>query len=93
MAHLHLTRKPHDELKAFLTRLKAKGLYGVEGYYTDYTPEMQAEYQALAAELGLAISGGTDSHGAFKPHISIGRGLGELSIPYTVLDNIKEIKK
>ena len=93
VAHLHLTRKPHDELKSFLTRLKAKGLYGVEGYYTDYTPEMQEEYQTLAAELGLAISGGTDFHGAFKPHISIGRGLGELSIPYTVLDNIKEIKK
>ena len=66
---------------------------GVEGYYTEYTPEMQAEYQALADELGLIISGGTDFHGAFKPHISIGKGLGNMTIPYSVLDNIKEIKK
>ncbi len=89
VAHLHLTRKPHDELKEFLLRLKAKGLCGVEGYYTEYTPEMQQEYQALAQELGLLISGGTDFHGSFKPHISIGRGLGELAIPYSVLENIK----
>ena len=92
VAHLHLTRKPHDELKAFLTRLKAKGLCGVEGYYTEYTPEMQTEYQALAEELGLAISGGTDFHGAFKPHISIGRGLGNMTIPYSVLEGIQNAK-
>lgn len=89
VAHLHLTRKPHKELKEFLARLKTKGLCGVEGYYTEYTPEMQAEYQALADELGLIISGGTDFHGAFKPHISIGKGLGNMEIPDSVLNNMK----
>lgn len=91
LAHLHLTRLPHDELKAFLVRLKGVGLDGIEGYYTDYTPEMQKEYMDMAAELGLAISGGTDFHGAMKPHISIGRGLGSLEIPYSVLEGIKAI--
>ena len=90
-AHLHLTRKPHDELEKFLLRLKAEGLAGVEGYYTEYTPEMQNEYQLLASSLGLCISGGTDFHGAFKPHISIGKGLGNMAIPYSVLDNMKKI--
>ena len=89
VAHLHLTRKPHDELKEFLTRLKNKGLCGVEGYYTEYTPEMQEEYQSLAKELGLAISGGTDFHGAFKPHIAIGKGLGNMTIPYSVVEGIR----
>lgn len=89
VAHLHLTRKPKDELRAFLVRLKEKGLCGIEGYYTEYTPEMQAEYQSLAKELGLEISGGTDFHGSFKPHISIGRGLGGMTIPYSVLKKIK----
>ncbi len=89
VAHLHLTRKPHDELAAFLTRLKGVGLDGVEGYYTEYTPEMQDEYQQMAKDLGLMISGGTDFHGAMKPHISIGKGLGNLQIPYSVLENIK----
>ncbi len=93
VAHLHLTKKSDEELREFLIRLKACGLDGIEGYYTEYTPEMQAKYQALAAELGLIISGGTDFHAQMKPHISIGTGLGNLKIPYSVLANIKLHKK
>ena len=89
-AHLHLTRKPPEELEAFLLRLKSQGLAGVEGYYTEYTPQMQEEYRRLAQKLGLCISGGTDFHGAFKPHISIGKGLGNMAIPYSVLENMKK---
>lgn len=90
LAHLHLTRKPHGELVEFVKRLKGAGLCGIEGYYTEYTPEMQEEFQNIARDLNMPISGGTDFHGAFKPHISIGRGLGNLSIPYSLLDTIKK---
>ena len=93
VAHLHLTKKSDDELRNFLTRLKACGLDGIEGYYTEYTPEMQAKYQSLAKELGLIISGGTDFHAKMKPHISIGTGLGNLKIPYSVLETIKLRRK
>lgn len=93
VAHLHLTKKSDDELREFLIRLKACGLDGIEGYYTDYTPEMQAKYHALAAELGLILSGGTDFHAQMKPHISIGTGLGNLKIPYSLLENIKQRKR
>jgi predicted metal-dependent phosphoesterase TrpH len=91
LAHPHLTKLPDDELKAFLVELKGYGLSGLEGYYTDYTPEMQEKYQNLATELGLMISGGTDFHAAMKPHISIGKGLGNMSVPYSVLANIKRM--
>lgn len=93
VAHLHLTKKPDDELREFLIHLKEHGLNGVEGYYTEYTPEMQEKYQAMAKELGLMISGGSDFHAAMKPHISIGTGLGNLRIPYSVLENIKLAKE
>lgn len=93
VAHLHLTKKSDEDLREFLIRLKSCGLDGIEGYYTEYTPEMQAKYQALAAELGLIISGGTDFHAQMKPHISIGTGLGNLKIPYSILENIKLHKK
>ena len=66
------------------------GLEGVEGYYTDYTPDMNQRYRAMAKKLGLTISGGTDYHGANKPHISIGKGRGDLEIPYSVLEGLKE---
>ena len=89
-AHLHLMRKPDDELFLFIKELKENGLSGVEGYYTEYTPKMQEKYQNLAKSLGLLISGGTDFHAEMKPHISIGKGQGNLKIPYTVLENIKK---
>ncbi len=89
-AHLHLIKLGDEELYAFLTRLKKAGLDGIEGYYTEYTPEMQDKYQSMAKELGLIISGGTDFHAQMKPHISIGTGLGNMKIPYSVLENIKE---
>ena len=93
VAHLHLIRLSDEELYAFLKRLKAAGLDGIEGYYTEYTPEMQEKYQRMASELGLQLSGGTDFHAAMKPHIAIGRGTGELRIPYTVLENMKKYYK
>lgn len=92
LAHPHLTKLPDDELMKFLIELKGCGLCGLEGYYTDYTPEMQEKYQGMARRLGLAISGGTDFHAAMKPHISIGTGLGNMKIPYSVLEEIKKLR-
>lgn len=89
LAHPHLTKLPDDELKEFIKELKGYGLCGIEGYYTDYTPEMQEKYQSLAKELGLMISGGTDFHAKMKPHISIGTGLGNMKIPYSVIEAMK----
>ncbi len=91
-AHLHLIKLEDPALRSFLTELKGYGLCGVEGYYTDYTPDMETRYRAMAKELDLTLSGGTDFHGANKPHIAIGRGRGNLEIPYSVLDGLKAIR-
>ena len=93
VAHLHLIRLPDDELYEYLKKLKSAGLDGIEGYYTEYTGQMQSTYQKMASSLSLAISGGTDFHAESKPHISIGRGLGEMKIPYDILTGIKTLVK
>lgn len=92
VAHLHLIRLDDEAMEAFLRRLMSVGLDGIEGYYTDYTKDMEDTYQRMARRLGLAISGGTDFHAAMKPHIGIGVGLGNLRIPYSLLENIKALK-
>lgn len=89
IAHLNQTKKDIPTLHSFLARLKDCGLDGIEGYYTEYTPEMDVAYRKLASDLSLIISGGSDFHWTMKPHIAIGRGLGNLHIPYSVLENIK----
>ncbi len=91
VAHPHLIRLSDPDLRAFLTELKSYGLSGIEGYYNEYTPEMQTYFQSLARELGLAVSGGSDFHAKMKPHIEIGIGQGNMEIPYSVLENIKKL--
>ena len=91
VAHPHLIRLDDAQLRDFLLQLKSCGLCGIEGYYNEYTPEMQDYFQSLAADLGLEICGGTDYHAKMKPHIEIGIGQGNMQIPYSVLENIKRI--
>ena len=72
--------------------LKNEGLCGIEGYYNEYSEEMQVYFQSVAKELGLEICGGTDYHAKMKPHIEIGIGQGNMEIPYAVLERIKQIR-
>ena len=92
LAHLHQTNYDINQLEALLIKLKKAGLTGIEGYYTEYTPEHVRQYRELALKLGLAISGGSDFHADIKPHIEIGVGEGNLKIPYYVYENLKGLK-
>ena len=85
-----LIKEPIDQVVMHYAKTaKNAGLDGIEGYYTEYTPEMQAEYQALAKKHNLILSGGTDFHGANKPHIKLGVGYGDLKIPYSLFENLR----
>ena len=90
LAHPH-QMKLGDKLEDYVKELVSYGLDGMEGYYSEYDEKMQTEYQAMASRYGLALSGGTDFHGDMKPHISIGKGLGNMAVPYSVLRNIKRM--
>ena len=92
VAHPHLIRLDDAKLREFLTELKNEGLCGIEGYYNEYSEEMQVYFQSVAKELGLEICGGTDYHAKMKPHIEIGIGQGNMEIPYSVLERIKQIR-
>lgn len=84
-AHLHHIGLQDDALRDFLASLIPAGLCALEGYYSEYTPEMERKYRALAAQLGLALSGGSDYHGGNKPEIQLGR----LPIPYALLSALR----
>jgi len=69
--------------------LKAMGVCGFETYYADYSPIEERYFLGLAAELGMARSGGSDYHGDTKPGIRIGVGRGNLQVPDEVLDELE----
>jgi len=62
---------------------------GMEVYYSEHTPDMQRRYAALARDLGLIGTGGSDFHGAVSPGIHMGRGFGSLKVPDDIVDQIE----
>lgn len=92
IAHPHLIRcKTEEERKSLIKSLKDAGARGLEVLYSTDTEEQQRLSLAYAKEFSLHCTGGSDYHGTVKPHIALGRGTGELKIPYTFLEQIKNI--
>ena len=75
-----------DEAMADLQRL---GMEGLEGYYGEYRASEQTYFLALAARLGMVVTGGSDYHGAHKPGLRLGSGRGGLKVPDDLLDRLE----
>lgn len=89
LAHPLLYGLSNTNLQKMIDELKPVGLDGLEAIYSTYTTGEEQQMKRLARENGLLISGGSDFHGSNKPDIALGRGLGHLYIPYSVLETIK----
>ena len=89
LAHLNQTNKTDEELYTVLSNLKKAGLDGIEGYYTEYTEDMNRRYRKMAEDLGLLLSGGSDFHGENKAGYELGTGKGNLRIPYELIENLR----
>ena len=74
---------------AFLRRvtktLVKLGLDALEGYYSLFGPPETERVMRVAEEFGLALSGGSDFHGANSPRIALGTGCGGLRVPEELL--------
>ncbi len=73
--------------------LQRQGLEGLEGYYGEYRASEQKYFVALAARLGMVVTGGSDYHGANKPGLRLGRGRGGLQVPDDLLDRLETQQK
>ena len=72
-----------DRWPGHVRALAAMGLDGIETYYKHYDAETIAAHEALAHELGLAMSGGSDFHGLGNPD---DRGIGDIPFPDSAVD-------
>jgi predicted metal-dependent phosphoesterase TrpH len=89
LAHPFLNLKTKEKLRTCLVEAVPNGLMGMETLYSSYSPETQAAAQRIAREFGLLESGGSDFHGQTKPHISLGVGKGNLAVPASFADTLK----
>ena len=95
LAHPTLYDLSYDQLDTLCGDLKAKGLDGIECYYSTFTPAQRKNMLRLAKKFDLLPSGGSDFHGENKPNIRLGTGKnnGNLPIPYEIWEAIKNHEK
>lgn len=75
-----------DELVA---ELAALGLDGIEAIYSRHSADQRSRYSEIALRHELLITGGSDYHGSYKPDIDLVTGLGDLEVPYGLLEALK----
>jgi predicted metal-dependent phosphoesterase TrpH len=76
-------------LRAELSGFREMGLDGIEVYYSQHTEAETALYAGIARDLGFVVSGGSDYHGASKPHVKLGVVFQGTAVPDWVLQNLK----
>ncbi|MEL7639885.1 MAG: PHP domain-containing protein [Solidesulfovibrio sp.] len=89
LAHPYILGLAGPALAEAVSRYRDAGLDAIEALYTEHSQAQTLEYLALARRFGLAVSGGSDFHGAAKPDVDIGRGRGNLRVDIGVLDVLR----
>jgi predicted metal-dependent phosphoesterase TrpH len=90
LAHPYQLKLPsYEEVDQLVGELAGLGLDGIEAVYSRHSVPERASYSEIAARHGLLITGGSDYHGSYKPDISIATGLGDLNVPYELLELLK----
>ena len=72
-----------------LRRMAGWGLDAVEGYYSLFGKNETALVSEVAERYGVALSGGSDYHGA-NSTVAMGSGSGGLRVPEELLDGLKK---
>jgi 3',5'-nucleoside bisphosphate phosphatase len=94
LAHPYSLREDRDgRLEKTVRLLMNYGLRGIEAYYSKHTLEQTRAYLDLAARLGLTVTGGSDFHGSNKPEVEIGVVPAIGTLPYTIVQNLKNASR
>lgn len=89
LAHPYQLKLPFEDTDRMFGELAALGLDGVEAIYSRHSKAERDMYADMAASYGLLVTGGSDYHGTYKPDIDIVKGLGDLRVPYSLLEGLK----
>ncbi len=90
LAHPMTVASDWEDLAGLISEFKNDGLAGIEAYYHNHNPDIQEKLLDLSRGFSLLITGGSDFHGKNKPNIRMGRTSNNRTIPYSILDTLKE---
>ena len=88
----HPVRVPRngEDFEELIGEMLDAGLRAIEAYHSDHQPQDERLFLGQAERYGLAVTGGSDFHGAIKPHIRLGTGAGNLCVPRAILDQLRD---
>jgi predicted metal-dependent phosphoesterase TrpH len=90
LAHPYQLRlSSYEAVDELVAELAGFGLDGIEAIYSRHSPDERVAYAEIAARHGLLVTGGSDYHGSYKPDIDLVTGLGDLEVPYALLEEVK----
>ncbi|WP_033171276.1 PHP domain-containing protein [Selenomonas sp. ND2010] len=95
LAHFHkdiglkgLTRK---EQETAILHLHSMGLNGMERFYPNYSADDAAFAGYMIEKYDLMPTGGTDFHGANRPNVAMGTGIGgNMAVPYEFFTGVQK---
>lgn len=79
-----------SSIEPVLEELVSYGLVGLEARYSRYDRDQRRRLVRLARKYELIATGGSDYHGTYKPDLAIAVGLGDLSVPYEVISQLRQ---
>jgi predicted metal-dependent phosphoesterase TrpH len=89
LAHPYQLKLSQEALEPLISELADLGLDGIEAVYSRHSPADRDSYSRLAKRHRLLVTGGSDYHGTYKPDIMLVKGLGDLAVPYALLEGLK----
>jgi len=90
LAHaFRLNKRDPAEEESILAGFVQAGLGAIEVWHSDHDLSSRSRYTNLAKKFNLAMTGGSDYHGAHKPDVRLGRGRhSDWRVPLSVLDDL-----
>lgn len=92
LAHPLIYKLGYSQVESLIETLIPLGLDGIEAYHSSNNNYESDRLRSLAIKHHLAVSGGSDFHGANKPDIELGTGRGGLKITEHILKQIKALQ-
>lgn len=90
LAHaFRLNKRDAAEEERVIASFVDAGLGAIEVWHSDHDQASRSRYTNLAKKYNLAMTGGSDYHGAHKPDVRLGRGRNsDWRVPLAVLDDL-----
>ncbi len=90
LAHPLLYKYSLEGVEKLVAYLVDFDLDGLEAIYSSNMGFDEGRLRHIANKYNLAITGGSDFHGAAKPNIKLGVGKGNIRVPYSILEDLED---